>query len=181
MLVLKSREQIVRISVPGLAQVSRVTVEECKQALEMFRNPDNDSTSKAHEGRKIKDLPDGGWLVLNGAAYSKMLSYEERKEYQRVKQAEYRKRKKGVEDEAKKDGATTAVTEGLSAFDSEQQEKEHTQEQVTAQYPKPEPTPTVLESPPLEPPKPKGFNKIHLGEPSTSKIPDNMPGGFPQR
>lgn len=92
-LALKGRDHVVRISVPGLATVARVSLEECRTALAKFKAPDLDSTSPEYEGRKIRDLPTGGWLVLNGAKYAKMLSLEDRREYQRIKQAEYRARK----------------------------------------------------------------------------------------
>lgn len=115
LLVLKDRHHVVRISVVGLANIARVSVEQCKQALEKFRAPDPDSTSKEFEGRKIEDLPEGGWLILNGQKYADMLSYEERKEYWRQKQAEYRKRNKSLKETARRDGARQAIHEG---FDS---------------------------------------------------------------
>lgn len=113
MLVLKDRHHIVRMSVAGLANVARVTVEQCRTALKKFTEPDPDSTSKEYEGRKIKELPEGGWLVLNGEKYAKMLSLEERREYNRIKQAEYRKMKKEIGRKAQAEGATQAVVEAL--------------------------------------------------------------------
>lgn len=115
MLVLKDRTHVVKMSVVGLANVARVTVEQCKEALEKFKAPDPDSTSKAHEGRKIEELEEGGWLVLNGEVYAKMLSYEERREYNRQKMEEHRKRKKIVKHEGACSGAQQAVREGLGA------------------------------------------------------------------
>lgn len=91
MLVLKNKEhEVVGISVPGLANLAKVSLEECQSALVQFKSPDPMSTSKEYDGRKIEDLPDGGWLILNGEKYAQMLSHEERKAYQRQKMKEYR-------------------------------------------------------------------------------------------
>lgn len=114
MLVLKDRNHIVKMSVVGLANIARVTVEQCREALEKFKAPDPESTNKANEGRKIRELPEGGWIVLNGEYYAKMLSYEERREYNKQKQAEYRKRRKDVVDSGAKAGAVAAINEGLT-------------------------------------------------------------------
>jgi hypothetical protein len=112
-LVLKDRDHVVRISVPGLATIARVELEQCRGALERFRSPDPDSTSKEYEGRKIQDLDQGGFLVLNGEKYKKMLSREDRLEYQRRKQSEYRKRRKGVGGDGAINGARMAIREGF--------------------------------------------------------------------
>lgn len=100
-LALKDRTHVVRISPPGLATIARVSLEQCRAALEKFRSPDMDSTSKDYDGRKIEELPEGGFLVLNGAKYARMLSLEERREYQRIKQAEYRQRDNELKAEKK--------------------------------------------------------------------------------
>jgi hypothetical protein len=105
----------VRMSVLGLANISRVSVEECREALRLFQEPDLESSSPEHEGRKIRVLDGGGWLVLNGERYSKLLSYEERKEYNRQKQAEYRRRRKEVKHEGGCAGAQQAIVDGLAA------------------------------------------------------------------
>lgn len=89
MLVKKNRDQIVRASVPGLARAAILTVPETEAALEDLKKPDPYSQSKEHEGRRILDV-DGGWFVVNGEKYRNMLSEEERKEYKRQKQAQYR-------------------------------------------------------------------------------------------
>jgi hypothetical protein len=50
---------------------------------------------------------------LNHGKYRNMLSYNDRREYQRVKQAEYRKRRKQVKERAERDGAEQAIREGM--------------------------------------------------------------------
>jgi hypothetical protein len=58
----------VNASVPGLADASRVSVEDCRKALEILLAPDPDSRSEEYEGRRIKKI-DGGWNLLNYAKY----------------------------------------------------------------------------------------------------------------
>jgi len=94
LLLKKDRRQMVRASIPGLAHVARLTIEETEKALRELQKPDKYSQSQEHEGRRILKT-DEGWFVVNGAKYRDKLSYEDRLEYQRTKQAEYRAKKKG--------------------------------------------------------------------------------------
>jgi uncharacterized phage protein (TIGR02220 family) len=89
LLAMKGRDQIVRASIPGLTHRARVEIEECQLAIDKFLSPDPYSRSKEHEGRRIKEV-EGGWLVLNGEKYRQRMGIDERREYQRIKQAEYR-------------------------------------------------------------------------------------------
>lgn len=112
MLAMKNGRQVVESSIPGLAKAAGVTIGECEDALVRLRSPDAYSRTKDHEGRRIEDV-DGGWVILNGEKYRDKLSLEERKEYKRTKEAEYRKRRKHLNGQAQKEGATQAVKEGL--------------------------------------------------------------------
>jgi len=114
-LALKDRDHIVRATPKALAMFSRVTEEECKAAVAEFESPDPQSRTSEHEGRRIKPI-EGGWLVLNGEYYRKLLSAAERKEYNRLKQAEHRKRKKTIEHDAICAGATQAINEGFQPY-----------------------------------------------------------------
>jgi hypothetical protein len=95
LLALKNRHHIVEASVPGIAALARVTLEEASDAVRVLESPDAHSRSKDHEGRRIQSV-DGGWLVLNGEKYQRKLSAEERRVYLREKQAESRARRKSV-------------------------------------------------------------------------------------
>lgn len=99
MLAMADRHGEVHASVPGLAKRAGVTLAECEAALDCLRSPDDYSRTKEHEGRRIEDI-DGGWRLLNHGKYRALLSAEERREYNRRKQAEYRAKKKaeGVND-----------------------------------------------------------------------------------
>lgn len=68
MLVEASRDGVVEGSIPGLAHIAGVTIEECEAALATFLAPDKYSRTKTDDGRRIQEI-DGGWLVLNHAKY----------------------------------------------------------------------------------------------------------------
>lgn len=93
LLALCDRDGIVRASPNGLAHQARVSEEGCHKALELLSQPDSDSRSTEHEGRRIERV-DGGFLVLN---YQRILSEgarQERRDYNREKQAEGRAKKR---------------------------------------------------------------------------------------
>ena len=93
MLAMVDRRGEVHASIPGLAKRAGVTLSECENALECLLSPDKYSRTPDHEGRRITPI-DGGWELLNHAKYRALLSAEERREYNRKKQAEYRAKKK---------------------------------------------------------------------------------------
>lgn len=99
MLAMKNGDQVVEASIPGLARRAGVSSDECEQSLKRLLAPDPYSRTKEHEGRRIKAV-DGGWLILNGAAYRNRMSKDERREYKRIKAAEYRQNKKLLTGEA---------------------------------------------------------------------------------
>jgi hypothetical protein len=92
----------------GLAKIAGVSREKCEEAIAKFEGPDPDSRSTEFNGKKIEKR-EGGWYILNGESYSRKMSADERREYQRIKQAEYRKRRK----DAACDGAREAIDHGL--------------------------------------------------------------------
>lgn len=92
MLALRDRNHKVEASVPGLADFARISLEECEEALKILSSPDPYSRSKEAEGRRI-EATDGGWYIINGEKYRNKMSADERREYQRIKQKEYRDKK----------------------------------------------------------------------------------------
>jgi len=95
MLLKKNQQQVVECSVPGLAQAAGVELAECEAALKRLMEPDPYSKTREHEGRRIKEV-EGGWLVLNGAAYRDRMTADDRREYKRMKQREYRSKNTGL-------------------------------------------------------------------------------------
>jgi len=92
MLAMCDRTGEVHASVPGLAKRAGVTLQQCNAALACLESPDEYSRTKSHDGRRIREI-DGGWELLNHAKYRALLSAEERREYNKNKQAQYRAEK----------------------------------------------------------------------------------------
>lgn len=88
-LAMKNGEGYVRSTFKGLVRNANVTPDECEKALKIFTSPDPDSNSKLEEGRRLREV-EGGWYVINHAKYQ--YSSEERREYWRRMKAEQRKR-----------------------------------------------------------------------------------------
>ena len=89
MLAMATKDGVVEASIPGLADMARVSLPQCEQALTALRAPDPYSRTKDHDGRRIQDV-DGGFLLLNHAKYRDKLSAEDRRDYQRQYRANYR-------------------------------------------------------------------------------------------
>lgn len=93
MLAIKNRHGQVAGSVPGLAALSNVSLQDCRNALVKLAGPDPDSRSKEYEGRRIEAV-DGGWQILNHAKYRDAMSEDHRRAYQAEWQRKYRQRQK---------------------------------------------------------------------------------------
>lgn len=90
MLAMADRHGVVEASVPGLADMSRVSVEQCRAALVELQEPDADSRSTEAEGRRIESV-DGGWRLVNHGKYRDKMSADDRREYNRLYQQKRRK------------------------------------------------------------------------------------------
>lgn len=93
LLAMADKNGVAEGSVPGLADLARVSIEDTERALNALSSPDRYSRSQEHEGRRIAAV-DGGWQLLNHGKYRAKMSADERREYNRVKQAEWRSRQK---------------------------------------------------------------------------------------
>lgn len=109
MLAIADADGKVSAAIPGLASVANVTVEDCEKAVNKLKSPDSYSRTKDFDGRRIEET-DGGWTILNYLKYRRMMSEEERREYKRIKQQEYRKRGQSV------DKCSTSVDSGGSKW-----------------------------------------------------------------
>lgn len=93
MLGLKNKKHIVEGSIPGIADMARISVEDCRASLIKLLSPDPDSRTKDFEGRRIAEV-DGGWIILNGEKYRQKMNSDERREYLRLKKQESRERER---------------------------------------------------------------------------------------
>ncbi len=129
MLALSDRFGVVEASIPGLADMARVSMKDCQAALKILSEPDQFSRSKECEGRRIHDT-DGGWQLINHGKYRSKLSADERRVYNAFKQQESRARKKAasmtVNDESAKSSEsahTEADTKAQATTDTKAEKK----------------------------------------------------------
>ena len=80
----------VEASIPGLARVANLTMEETVEALKCLHSPDEYSKNPDNEGRRVLTVP-GGFMVLNYNNYRSRRNTEERREYMREYMRNYRK------------------------------------------------------------------------------------------
>ena len=96
-------------SIPGIADLARVSIEDCEVALARLQEPDRYSRSPEHDGRRICAVA-GGFRVLNHAKYRERLNQEERREYQRRWVADRRRQMSTVSTEAEAEASKTPPT-----------------------------------------------------------------------
>ena len=64
MLILADAKGILRASIGGLAHQARVSREGCERALQILQAPDPDDQSGVDEGRRVRRVEDG-WFIVN--------------------------------------------------------------------------------------------------------------------
>jgi hypothetical protein len=101
LLALCDADGCVRASVPGLANVARVELRECQEALNLLKESDEFSRRKENDGRRIEEV-EGGWRVINFMWYRDRLSVEQRREQARIRKANQRARELEAKREANK-------------------------------------------------------------------------------
>ena len=78
MLAMADRNGFVAASFPGLADASRVSLDQCRDALDRLSAPDVHSRTKAHEGRRIYEV-EGGWFPYNYKKHRDLRNADERR------------------------------------------------------------------------------------------------------
>jgi hypothetical protein len=99
MLAMADQHGRVWASIPGLANMARVSMANCESALEALAGPDKYSRTKTHEGRRIEEM-DGGWRLLNHSKYREIRDEESIKESKRKWAAKHRAMLKAKEVDA---------------------------------------------------------------------------------
>jgi len=117
MLAIADSDGIVSASIPGLAKVANVSVEDTEKAIKNLKAPDPYSRTTEFEGRRIEDV-DGGWMVLNYVKYRRMLSEEERREY-KAKWIQNKRRQMSTESTAVDGGRRKSTNVSASSSASE--------------------------------------------------------------
>ncbi len=68
MLATMDSDEVVRASVPGMASLCRISIEQMRHAVSILSAPDPDSRSPTDDGRRIRAV-EGGWFVINAEKY----------------------------------------------------------------------------------------------------------------
>ena len=102
MLALSDQHGEVQASIPGLARIAAVSVEDCEAAIAKFLAPDPYSRTKDDDGRRIETI-EGGWSLLNHAKYREAMSHEDRKEKSKIRKQRQRDRAKRDASHKKRD------------------------------------------------------------------------------
>lgn len=124
-------------SIPGLAHMARVPLEDCETALHTFLSPDPYSRTPDHEGRRIETI-DGGWRLLNYAKHRGLVDSESVKESKRNYINKRRAAERGVENVESVDiGRTAATQEEEEAEADKSKAKEKATVRQVAQRAKP--------------------------------------------
>jgi hypothetical protein len=91
MLASADQNGYVEASIPGLAQLAHLTIQEVETALAVLESPDPYSKNPDNEGRRLATVP-GGWVLLNYESYRNRPADRDRKEYMREYMQEWRRK-----------------------------------------------------------------------------------------
>lgn len=97
---------VLRHTPSALARLANMEQAEVEYALERLTSPDPHSRTPAEEGRRLLELPEGGWRVVNARAYREMQTPK-----QAMDAARQRKRR------GKRSGPMTKAEREVHAFD----------------------------------------------------------------
>ena len=111
MLLLCDSDGYFTMTLPGIANRARVTMEQCEQAVSRLESPDRHSSTPDEEGRRIVRISDDGpvWHLVNYEKYRKIQNESQRKEHRKQYMRDYRARKK-AESVTSCNSAVTRVT-----------------------------------------------------------------------
>jgi hypothetical protein len=70
MLAIMNIDGIVEASVGGLSDAARMSMDDVRDSLEKLKSPDPDSRTKEDEGRRVREV-DGGWFIINHEKFRK--------------------------------------------------------------------------------------------------------------
>jgi len=124
LLAMADKDGIAEGSVPGLADLARVSIEDCEAALAELMAPDKYSRTTEYEGRRIEPV-DGGWLLLNHAKYRAKMSEDDIREKNRQRQAKWREKHKS-------NASSNAESQDVTLSNAESRQSRHTEADTKA-------------------------------------------------
>jgi hypothetical protein len=101
-------EGFVEGSIPGMANLCMMSIDDFMAAIKPLLGPDHFSRNPENEGRRLKESP-GGWLILNYRYYREKPQDKQGSAAERMRR--YRARKKGVTDDVTLQENVTRYTE----------------------------------------------------------------------
>jgi len=116
LLAIADKNGEVQASIPGLARVASVPIDDCIAAIQCLLSPDKFSRTPDDEGRRIEEIP-GGWHLLNHRKYRDMASKDEAVISNAERQKRYRDRLKRNADTVTKRSAIVTVRDGTVTHD----------------------------------------------------------------
>jgi hypothetical protein len=122
MLAMCDRHGRVHASVPGLAGIARVDIEDCRIAIGKFLSPDADSRTSENEGRRIEVI-EGGWRLLNHAKYRDLEDLESQRQSKREWATKDRLRKKAEKAAAEANRPVVLHNANVSMYNTETKDK----------------------------------------------------------
>ena len=94
------------------------SIEDVERAIEFLTSPDPQSRHKQHEGRRLIKEGQFQYFVPSWESYQAIRNADDRREYNRIKQAEYRARRK--KKPAPLPGETTAIKAAANGATAEE-------------------------------------------------------------
>jgi len=94
-LAMADRHGNIEASIPGLARITNLSIEDVEAALAKLMSPDKYSRTPDHEGRRIEQI-EGGWRLLNHAKYREKLSADVQRENATIRKQNQRQRERGT-------------------------------------------------------------------------------------
>lgn len=110
-LALREHDDVCRATIPALAKMCDISIEDTEKYLKKFQEPDRYSRSQDCEGRRLEKV-DGGYLIINAHKYKELLRTQERRDYfaERKRLERNKKRNKKL-DSPQRSTVSTKVTE----------------------------------------------------------------------
>lgn len=93
MLAASDAQGFVTGSIPGMAAISRMSVEDAEKSIKALTKPDPYSRSKEYDGRRLLEC-EGGWLIANYQKYRQKRDPEKRRQQNREAQRRYKRKQK---------------------------------------------------------------------------------------
>jgi len=93
MLAASDAQGFVTGSIPGMAAIARMSIEDAEKSIKALCKPDPYSRSKEYDGRRLLEC-EGGWLIANYQKYRQKRDPEKRRQQNCEAQRRYRRKQK---------------------------------------------------------------------------------------